>query len=67
MEKQERIDSILRMMRTKLEDYIDEESNITDPIEYENRLLEIGNNFALEVLKTSRGKVPKSRNGKKKS
>ncbi|HMQ08083.1 MAG TPA: hypothetical protein PKC30_12340 [Saprospiraceae bacterium] len=62
MEKQERIDSILRMMRTKLEDYIDEESNITDPIEYENRLLEIGNNFALEVLQTSPGKMSKSIN-----
>jgi len=67
MEKQARIDSILRMIESKLHTYIDEQSETTDPIEYEDRLLELGNQVMLEVLKESRGKVPASRNGKKKS
>lgn len=65
MEDQKRIDAILRMMRTKLETYVEQESNVTDPIEYEDRLLKMGNDFALEILRSSRGKLPKSRNQKK--
>lgn len=67
MEDQKRIDAILRMVRTKLETYVEQESNVTDPIEYEDRLLKMGNDFALEILRSSRGKLPKSRNQKKKS
>lgn len=67
MEKQARIDSILRMVEARLHTYIDKQSITTDPIEYEDRLLELGNQVMLEVLKESRGKVPASRNGKKKS
>jgi len=63
MEKQSRIESILRKMR---ED-IDEETTVTDPIEYENKLLEMGQQFSLEILKSSVEKLPKSRNQKKKS
>lgn len=65
MSDQERIDAILRKMRTELETHLEEESKITDPIEYEDHLLEIGRRFSLEVLKSSRGKMPKSRNQKK--
>jgi len=65
MSDQERIDAILRTMRTKLETHLDKESKITDPIEYEDHLLEIGKQFSLEVLKSSVGKMPKSRNQKK--
>jgi hypothetical protein len=65
MEKQARIDSILRMIETRLDTYIDEQSETTDPIEYEDRLLELGNKVMLEVLKESRGKVLASRNSKK--
>lgn len=65
MEKQKRIESILSVMRTKLEAYIDQESTITDPIEYEDQLLAIGQQFSLEVLQSSMGKVPRSRNQKK--
>ncbi|MFT4536694.1 MAG: hypothetical protein ACI9P5_004070 [Saprospiraceae bacterium] len=65
MEKQARIDSIVRMIETRLDTYIDEQSETTDPIEYEDRLLELGNKVMLEVLKESRGKVLASRNSKK--
>lgn len=66
MEKQARIDSILRMIESKLHTYIDEQSTTTDPLEYEDRLLELGNQIMMDVLKESCGKVPMSRNGKKK-
>jgi len=48
MEKQARIDSILRMIESKLHTYIDEQSETTDPIEYEDRLLELGNQVMLK-------------------
>ena len=65
MDKQSRIDSILREMRTKLETYLDQESSITDPIEYEDELIKIGQQFSFEVLQSSIEKMPKSRNQKK--
>ena len=65
MDKQSRIDSILREMRTKLETYMDQESSITDPIEYEDELIKIGQQFSREVLRSSIEKMPKSRNQKK--
>lgn len=65
MEKQERIDTILRKIRTHLETYMEEEPSVTDPIVYENKLLSLGEQFSLEVLLESRGKMPKSRNQKK--
>lgn len=65
MEKQARIDSILRKMRTHLDTYLDEEPLVTDPIEYENKLLSLGDQFSREVLLESRGTMPKSRNQKK--
>lgn len=66
MEKQSRVDSILRMIETKLHTYLDEQEKTTDPLEYEDRLLELGNQLMLDVLKESCGKVPASRNSKKK-
>ena len=65
MDTQSRIDSILSVMRTKLEAYMEEESTITDPIEYEDKLLAIGQQFSIEVLESSLGRIPKSRNQKK--
>lgn len=67
MEKQARIDSILRMIESQLHTYIDEQEKTTDPIEYEDRLLELGNQVMKDVLRESCGKIPASRNGKKKS
>ena len=67
MEKQVRIDSILRKIESKLNTYLDEQSDTTDPIAYEERLLELGNQFMLDILKESHGALPRSRNSKKKS
>jgi len=65
MENQEKIDAILRKIRVQLESFMSDEPSISDPIEYENRLLGLGENLSLEVLLESRGKMPKSRNQKK--
>ena len=67
MENQTQIDTILSKIRTQLEAFMADESSITDPIEYETRLLNLGEKFSLEVLLESRGKMAKSRNSKKKS
>ncbi len=65
MSDQERIDAILRTMRTQLEKHLVEESEITDPSEYEKHLVDIGRRFSVEVLKSGIKKMPKSRNEKK--
>ena len=65
MENQTQIDTILSKIRTQLEAFMADESSITDPIEYETRLLNLGEKFSLEVLLESRGKMAKSRNSKK--
>jgi hypothetical protein len=67
MENQEKIDAILRKVRIQLESFMSDEPTITDPIEYENKLLNLGTSLSLEVLLESRGKMPKSRNQKKSS
>jgi len=54
MSDQERIDAILRKMRTELETHLEEESKITDPIEYEDHLLDIGKKKSLDQTREGR-------------
>ncbi len=61
------VDSILESVRGELEDFINKESKITSSLEYEDRLLELGRRFMLTTLEKSVGKMPRSRNSKKKS
>lgn len=65
MDNQAKIDAILRMTRKNLEAYFANEASTTDPIAYENELLELGRTFSREVLSKAVGELPKSRNSKK--
>ena len=62
METKQTVDSILETVRAEISQFVDEESDIKCPIEYETRLLEMGRNFARTLLLGTQGKLPKSRN-----
>ena len=57
---------ILDAMRKEVEEFIHKESEITDPVEYEEKVLALSRKFAKELIGKSQGKLPKSRNSKKK-
>lgn len=61
------VDSILESMREELTQFVDEESQITSSLEYEERVLELSRKFAAGLITKSQGKMPKSRNSKKSS
>ncbi len=65
MEKEKLIQSILRNTEKELRLFFREESDIECPVEYEKRLIEMSRNHGLNILSFSRGKVPRSRNSKK--
>jgi len=60
------LESILSNVRTELSQFLELESKIRCPIEYEQRMIEMSRNFARTVIEKSQGKMPKSRNLKKK-
>ena len=62
--KDQILDSILRSCRTELITFLDQESSIKCPVEYELKLIEMSRNFARTVINESQGKIPKSRNKK---
>lgn len=64
--KDQILESILRNVRTEVSTFLDQESGIKCPIEYELRLIEMSRNFGRTLLTQSQGKRPKSRNSKKK-
>ena len=66
MENQILIDSILETVKAEITDFVEQESSITCPIEYEKRLIEIGRKTTLNLLLGTQGKLPGSRNAKKK-
>lgn len=66
MEREKLIQSILSNVEQELRLFFDQESEITCPVEYEKRLIKMGRTHSLDVLSNSRGKLPKSRNSKKK-
>ena len=65
MERERLIQSILSNVEQELRLFFDQESNITCPIEYEKRLIKLGRKHSVDVMINSRGKLPKSRNSKK--
>ncbi len=67
METQQVVDSILETVRAEITTFIEEESQIKCPIEYETRVIQIARAFSMNLISQSQGKLPKSRNGKKKS
>lgn len=64
--KDQILESILRSVRTEVSSFLDQESAIKCPIEYELKLIEASRNFARTLVEKSQGKIPKSRNSKKK-
>ena len=61
------VDSILETVRNEMSVFITEESDIKCPVEYETRVTELARSFARNLIIGAQGKLPKSRNGKKKS
>ena len=64
--KDEILETILRSIRTEVSEFLELESKINCPIEYELKLISMAKNFTKVVIEQSQGKVPKSRNLKKK-
>lgn len=58
-------DAILESMREELTQFIEEESQITSSLEYEERVAELSRKFAFGLINKSQGKMPRSRNSKK--
>lgn len=66
MKDKQIVESILGAIREEIEEFVKEESKITDPVEYEEKVLALSKRFAKELINQSQGKIPKSRNSKKK-
>lgn len=67
METKQLVDSILRTIEQELTDFIESQEQIDCPIEYEKRVVGLARSYGQNILRQSMGKVPKSRNSKKKS
>ena len=67
METKQLVDSILETVRAEMSSFIEQESEIKCPVEYETRVIEIARILSKNMILGSQGKLPKSRNGKKKS
>ena len=65
MKSKEIADAIWESMRKEVEKLIEQESQITSSIEYEERVVELSRKFAQDLIAKSQGKLPKSRNSKK--
>jgi len=66
MENKELVNAIFESVRSELTDFVSEQSSITSSLEYEERVLALSRQFAQQVISQSMGKMPKSRNSKKK-
>jgi len=66
MEKDKIVDAILESLREEVSQFIEEESQIDNSIDYEERVLDLSRIFAHKVISGSQGEMPKSRNLKKK-
>jgi tRNA threonylcarbamoyladenosine modification (KEOPS) complex Pcc1 subunit len=65
MKSKELAEAIWKSMREEVEQFIEQESQITSSLEYEERVLELSRKFAKDLIAKSQGKMPKSRNSKK--
>jgi len=66
MKDKQIVESILGALREEVEEFVKKESEITDPVEYEEKVLALSRKFAKELISQSQGNLPKSRNSKKK-
>jgi hypothetical protein len=54
-------------MRDEVAKFVDQQGKITSSTQYESKALELGRKFTAGLITHSAGKLPKSRNAKKKS
>jgi len=66
-DKQQLVDSILEAVREEVMHFVEEEGAIESSVEYEEKVLELCRQFGRSVITGTSGKMPKSRNSKKKS
>ena len=66
MKDKQIVESILDAIREEVAEFVSKESEITDSVEYEEKVLALSRKFAKELIGQSQGKMPKSRNSKKK-
>lgn len=66
METKQVVESILETVRKEVTNFVETECQITSSIEYEEKVLEICRQFGRGLIEQSMGKMPKSRNSKKK-
>lgn len=64
--KQAIVDSILETVREEVTEFVEQESKIKCPIDYEKRVLDIARRLAHGLVSGTQGPLPKSRNSKKK-
>lgn len=65
MDKKEIRESILKTVTKEIDEWLEEEPKISDPIQYERRLLERSLRIGKAMLERSRGEVSVDRNKKK--
>lgn len=65
MKSKEKVDAILEAMREEVQQFLEEESQISSSTEYEDRVIELSRKFARGLISKSQGQMPKSRNSKK--
>ena len=65
MENSQLVDSILETVKQEVTNFVEAESSITCPIDYELRVIKIARTLAQEMISKSQGGLPKSRNSKK--
>lgn len=65
MKSKDKVDAILESLREEVMQFVEEESGIISSTEYEERVLELSKKFAVDLITKSQGKLPKSRNSKK--
>lgn len=66
MDKQQIIESIQKTVNQEIEEWVNEESTIKDPIQYESRLLQRALRIGKAMMEQGSGKLARDRNAKKK-
>lgn len=66
MENSKKVDMILESIREEVSQFVSRESEISSSVDYEEQVLELSKKFARELITNSMGKMPRSRNSKKK-
>ena len=66
MKSKEIANAILESMREEVTHFVEQESTISSALEYEEWVAELARKFATGLISQSQGKMPRSRNSKKK-